>query len=80
MNVKQSNNFNYWLWFELNNQSELYDIISAMIKDKINELLPQMIEEYMRQYIDKLNINIDTSINGKITSDLKRSIIDMIAK
>ena len=36
MSVKQSNNFNYWQWFVLNNQSEMYEVISAMIKDEIS--------------------------------------------
>jgi len=29
----------------MNNQAEMYDVISAMIKDKIGEILPQMIDE-----------------------------------
>ena len=80
MDLKQSNNFHYWLWFELNNQSELYEVISAMIKDKISELLPQLIEEYMRQQFDKLSVNIETTINGKVSNNLTEDIIDMLQK
>ena len=39
MRIKQSNNFYYWSWFEANKQGELYYVIDAMIKDKIEEIL-----------------------------------------
>ena len=80
MNLNQSNNYKYWSWFVINNQSELYDVISAMINDKINEKLPQIIDDHMRQYADKLSFNIETTINGKVSDNLREDIIDMIRK
>jgi len=29
----------------MNGQAEMYDVISAMIKQKVGEILPQMIDE-----------------------------------
>ena len=75
MSVKQSNNFNYWQWFVLNNQSEMYEVISAMIKDEISQLIPQLIDDYMRQYNDKLTVNIETYINGKASNSIRDEII-----
>jgi len=38
-------NFRCWLWFSSNRQEELYQVITEMIKGKVEELLPQMVEE-----------------------------------
>jgi len=51
-----------------------------MINDKINEKLPQIIDDHMRQYADKLSFNIETTINGKVSDNLREDIIDMIRK
>jgi len=37
--------FRCWQWFSDNRQDELYQVISEMIKSKVEELLPQMLEE-----------------------------------
>ena len=47
-----------------------------MIKDKVNELLPQLVEGYMRQF----TVNMETSINGNASSDLKEDIVRWIEK
>ena len=80
MAIKQDNNFRCWLWFANNRQEELYEVITAMITDKINDALPQMIEEQLRQKIDNLSVNIQTTINGKASADFKDIITDMIIK
>ena len=51
-----------------------------MIKDKVEELLPQMVEELLRQKIDNLSFNIQTTINGKNSSDLRGIIINELLK
>ena len=80
MVINQSNQFRCWLWFANNRQEELYDVISAMITDKINEVLPQVIEEQLRQKLENLSFNIQTTINGKSSADLKEVIKDMIIR
>jgi uncharacterized protein (DUF111 family) len=80
MAIKQDNSFRCWLWFASNRQEELYEVISAMIKDKVEELLPQMVEELLRQKIDNLSFNIQTTINGKSSASFKDIITDMIIK
>lgn len=76
MKLKTDNCSRYWFWFVGNNQEDLYYIISSMIDDKLKEVLPQIIQEEMRQY----SVNIQTTINGKNSSDLKGIIIDEIMK
>ena len=78
MRIKQSNNFYYWSWFEANKQGELYYVIDAMIKDKIEEILSQKIEEVLHQKIDGLSVNIQTAINGKNITNFRDSIAEMI--
>lgn len=51
-----------------------------MIKSKIEELLPQMIEEQLRQKVDNLSFDIQTTINGKSSASFKDMITDMIIK
>lgn len=73
---KQDNNFKYWFWFAQKNQEELFAIINGMINDKVNEILPQKIEEQMRQY----SVDIQTMINGKSSADLREIIVSEIQK
>ena len=51
-----------------------------MIKDKVEDLLPQMVEELLRQKIDSLSFNFQTIINGRTSTELKDIITDMIIK
>lgn len=37
----------------------------SMIKDRIVELLPPLIEQYMREYVNNLSVNVETKLNGK---------------
>ena len=76
MAIKQDNSFRYWLWFASNQQEELYEVISAMIKDKINELLPELVQEQMRQF----SVDIKTTINGNNSADLKNIIISELQR
>ena len=80
MAIKQDNSFRFWFWFASNHQEELYEVISAMIKDKVEELLPQMVEDLLRQKIDNLSFNIQTTINGKSSASFKDIITEMIIK
>lgn len=74
MNRKYTKNYGWYSWFMLNNQEELYDVLSVMIKDKVNEILPQMLEDYFRQF----SIDFRTTINGKQVNDISKYIIDSI--
>lgn len=73
-------NMNCWLWFIENHQEELYQIIQAMIEIKINELLPQMVREELRQCLDNLPVSINATINGNAATSkaLNDAIIDAI--
>ena len=72
--------FNCWFWFMNNHQEELYEIVSALIDTKIKEQLPQMVEEQLRQKVDNLSFDIQTTINGKSSTSFKDIITDMIIK
>ena len=37
----------------------------SMMKDRIEELLPPLIEQYMREYVNNLSVNVETKLNGK---------------
>ena len=80
MDKTYSKNLLYWTWFVTNKQEELYAIITQMIDDKIKELVPYMIEEQLRNKIDRLSFNIQTTINGKSVSNIKDSIAEMIVE
>lgn len=73
-------NENCWLWFMNNHQEELYDIISAMIEIKVNQLLPQLVKEELRQSIDNLSVSINATINGNAATSkaFNDAIIDAI--
>ena len=43
-------NYGWYMWFLMNRQEELCEVITAMIKDKIEEILPQLMDEYMKQF------------------------------
>ena len=82
MELKTDNKFNCWLWFMTNRQEELYNVINIMISDKINEVLPLKVDEYMRQNIDKLKIDVITQVNGKESNldGLKEDIKNIIMR
>lgn len=80
MSRNYSKNLLYWTWFVTNNQEELYAIITQMIDEKIKEIVPHMIEDQLRNKIDKLSFNIQTTINGKSVSNIKDSIAEMIVE
>ena len=71
-------NFNSWVWFALKNQEELYNVISSMIEDKIKDLVPQIVENCLRENKDSLIFDIQANINGRYSSDLKNIITEMI--
>ena len=52
----------------------------AMMKDRIEELLPPLIEQYMRDYVNNLSVNVETKLNGKSIdlSGLKDDIQNII--
>lgn len=52
----------------------------SMIKDRIEELLPPLIEKYMREYVNNLSVNVETKLNGKSIdlSGLKDDIQNLI--
>ena len=72
--------FRCWLWFASNRQEELYQVISEMIKSKVEELLPQLVKEELRQSIDNLPVSIKATINGNAATSkaLNDAIIDAI--
>ena len=72
--------FNCWFWFINNHQEELYEVVSALIDTKIKEQLPQMVEEQLRQKVDNLSFDIQTTINGKSSSDFREIITDTIMR
>ena len=80
MAVDKAKQFRCWLWFSMNQKEELYEVITEMIKSKIEELLPQMLDEQLRQKVDNLSFNIQTTINGKSSADIKAIVSDMIIK
>lgn len=56
--------FKYWQWFALNHKDELFNVLMAMMKDRIEELVPQLVKKYM----DEISIEIKTTLNGKAVS------------
>ena len=72
--------FNCWFWFINHHQEELYEVVSALIDTKIKEQLPQMVEEQLRQKVDNLSFDIQTTINGKSSSDFREIITDTIMR
>ena len=55
-------------------------MIMAMMKDRIEELLPPLIEQYMRDYVNNLSVNVETKLNDKSIdlSGLKDDIQNII--
>lgn len=66
---KNKSSENYFFDFVSINAENLFYILSPFIEDKIKELSQQMIEEAIKEYTPKLerqvDIDIETSINGK---------------
>ena len=69
-----------WLWFAGKQKEEYFEVISLMIENKLREVLPQMIEEHLREKIDNLSFDIQTTINGKSSADMKEIITEAIMK
>ena len=80
MELKTNHKLQCWYWFAEHRQEELYEIIQAMITDKINEVLPPMVEEIMRQKMDNFSLDIQTTVNGKSSANLKEAITDILIK
>ena len=80
MNDFQSKFFRYWCWFVDNNQHELYDVLMSMIKDRIEQLMPQLIEQYFKEYVNTISVDVRTKLNGKTVdlSGLKNDITQLI--
>ena len=53
----------------------------AMIKDRIEELLPPLIDNYLREYFNNLSVDVRTTLNGKeinlsgLKDDISRMLI-----
>ena len=56
------------------------------MKDRIEELLPPLIEQYMREYVNYLSVNVETKLNGKsidlsgIKDDIQNIIYQSLRK
>lgn len=52
----------------------------SMTKDRIEELLPHLLEQHMQEYINNLSVNVETKLNGKSIdlSGLKDDIQNII--
>ena len=74
--------FKYWQWFVINHYDELFDVVMAMMKDRIEELVPQLV----KKYIDEIGIDIRTTLNGKFVSmdiiedEIRKQIIKSLNK
>ena len=77
---ENGNNFRCWQWFVNNDFDELYQVIQVMITEKVNQILPQLVEEQLRQKFDNLSLNIKATINGRASDDIKKIVSDMIIK
>lgn len=54
----------------------------AMMKDRIEELLPPLIEKYLREYFNNFSVDIQTTLNGNQVnlSGLKDEIKELLLK
>ena len=80
MKKLKSNSFHYWQWFAFQHQEELYEVIMSMIKNYVEEILPALIEKSIKEYVDKITVNVQTTLNGKAVdlSGLKEDIESLI--
>lgn len=78
MELKKDKSYDIWAWFVINKQDELYYILTEMINNKLNMELPQMVENLLREKIDKLSFNIQTTVNGKTSANFREILKDMI--
>ena len=82
MNNFNSKCFHYWQWFAFNHQEELYEVIMSMVKNYVEEAIPEFIEKYLREYINNLSFDIRTTLNGKsadltgLKEDIERIILE----
>ena len=80
MKLNQDNSFKYWFWFASNKQEELFEVINSMIDNKVKELLPQLLDEQLRAKLDSFSFDIQTTINGKSSANIREEITKMIIR
>ena len=81
-----SNNFkqllnSYFLEFVRLNQEELFMLIWDLIEIRIKIIFPDLIKQYLPEIEQKVNIDIEASVNGRKTNildDIKESIVNEI--
>ena len=80
-NFKEKIN-NYFLEFLRLNQLELFETIWDMIETRIEMLFPEMIKKYVPELEQKVNIEVQTSLNGQksnlfesVREDCKRQLM-----
>lgn len=81
---KDMSYLNHWSdWAEkgLEREQLFYDV-RQLVEDMIKEIVPQVIEEYLKGY----TVNVETRLNGRavdlsgLKSDLERLIVDELSK
>ena len=77
----------YWFEFVTDKDLErLFYIIYPMIEDRIRELFPTLIKEYLPEIQEKVNVKVETSLNGKandffnLREDMEQYILDQLKK
>lgn len=79
---------NHWYKWAMEGmeKEELFQDIRQLVEDMIKELIPPIIEEYLKDRIDSLNVKVYTELNGKINDignfrqDIQEYVIDSISK
>ena len=69
MNNFHNNSSFYWETFALKNQEELYYLIDNMIKDRIREVAPQIISDYLRE-----NLTFDFNLHDALLQAIMKKI------
>ena len=77
----------YWFEFAIDKElEELFMKIYPMIEDRIRELFPMLIKEYFPEIQEKINLKVETSLNGKINDfsnlreDMEKFITNQLNK
>lgn len=62
--------------------SVLFEKIYPMIEDRVRELFPLLLQEYKKDLSEKIDIDISTTLNGKLNSleGLKEDIYNLIER
>lgn len=86
-NDKSKSYMNHWYNWAISQEREsLFQDIRQLVEDMIKELLPPMIEEYLKERLDTLNIEVRTELNGKandlgnLRQDIEDYVIETIKK